>query len=72
MDAKLNISQQSALASNKASSILGCIRRVFASRLKEMIFPLSSVLVRAPLKHHVQFWDIQYKREMHILKKWGH
>lgn len=48
VDTRLNIKEQCTLASNKASSILEWIRRIVASRLKEVIFPLSLVLVRAP------------------------
>lgn len=44
----MNISEQCALASNKASSILEWIRRIVASSTKEMIFLLSLILMRAP------------------------
>jgi len=48
MDEKLDISQQSVLAAQKANCILACIKTSTASRFREMIFPLYSVLVRAP------------------------
>lgn len=35
---KLNMSQQHALATNKAKNILGCIRQNIGSRLREVIF----------------------------------
>ena len=64
MDVKLNISQQYALEAEKADGILGCIGRGVASRLREVILPLYSVLVRLHLEYHVQFWAPQYQREM--------
>ncbi|KAK4816928.1 hypothetical protein QYF61_025424 [Mycteria americana] len=65
VDTKLNICQHCALASKKASSILGCIRRTVASKWREVILPLSSTLVRPPVMQHVQFWDPQYERDGH-------
>lgn len=40
MDNRLNRSQQRALAAKKANSILGCISKSTASRLREVILPL--------------------------------
>lgn len=68
VDTKLSINQQSSLASKKASNILDCIRRTVASRLREVVFPCSSMLVKPTLEDHIQFWDPQYKREVDILK----
>jgi len=52
VDTKLNISQQRVLAAKNVNCILGCIRRNVASRLRDMILPLYSALVRP----HLECW----------------
>ncbi|PKU42677.1 rna-directed dna polymerase from mobile element jockey-like [Limosa lapponica baueri] len=54
VDEKLNVSWQHMLAAQKANCILGHIKRSIARRLREVILPLSSTLMRPHLEYCVQ------------------
>ncbi|GAB0188885.1 mitochondrial enolase superfamily member 1 [Grus japonensis] len=69
IDEKLNMSQQCVLAAQKANHVLGCIRRGVTSKLREVILPLCSALVRPHPEYCIQLWGPQYRRDMELLEQ---
>ena len=54
VDGKLDMSQQNALAAQKAKCILNCIKSSVINRVREVILVLCSILVRPHLEYCVQ------------------
>jgi len=69
VDEKLCMTQQCALAAQKATCILGCIKSRVASRLREVILPLCSTLVRPHLESRVRLWSPQHMKDMELLDR---
>jgi len=65
---KLTTSQQCALVDKKDNGFLECIKKSMASRSREVIFTLYSVIMRTYLEYCVQFWTIQFKKDRKLLE----
>jgi len=66
VDEKLNMSQQCALAAQKASSIWAASKKV-ASRAREVTAPFCSALMGSHLQYCVQVWGPQQRKYAELL-----
>ena len=54
----------------EVSGILGCIKNRVASRSRKVILPLySATSVRLYLEYSIQFWALQFKRDVRLLRR---
>jgi len=69
VDNTLAMSQQCALVAKRGSGILGCVAKNAASRVREVILPLYSALVRPHLERCARFWAPQLKKDGELLDR---
>ncbi|GAB0177226.1 EF-hand calcium-binding domain-containing protein 6 [Grus japonensis] len=62
------VDEKCALVAQKANHILGYIKRSVTSRLREVILPLYSTLVRPHLEYCVQLQSPQHRKDMELLE----
>ncbi|KAJ7428535.1 hypothetical protein BTVI_00326 [Pitangus sulphuratus] len=68
VDERPDMSQQCALAVQKANCILGCIKSSMGSRSRDVSLPLYSTLMRPYLKYCIQLWGPQHRKDIGLLE----
>ena len=68
IDEKWDMSRQRALTAQEADRVMGCIKGSMTSRLREVILPFYSALVRPHLQYCIQLWGPQHKKDMDPLE----
>jgi len=69
VDKKLNMIWQCVLTAQKANRALGYIKSSMASRVRERILPLCSVLVTHYHESCIQLWRPQHRKDMDLLNQ---
>jgi len=69
VNGNLDRSRQCAFTAQKASRILGCIKRSVTSRSREVIPPLYSALLTPHLQSCLQLWSPQHRKEVDLLEQ---
>lgn len=69
VDSGMTMRQHCAVVAKKSSGILGCIRRAVVSRLRDVLLPVYSALVRPHLDNGIQFWAPQLKNDRELLER---
>lgn len=72
VDNTLAMSQKHVLEANKANGIMGCLKKCVARKLREVILPSYSALVRPDLGYCVQFCAPQIKKDTSRSPAKGH
>jgi len=67
VDEEIEMSQQ--CAAQKATYVLDCVKTDLENRVKELIAPLFSALVRTGLQYCIQAWGLQHKKDVELLEQ---